>query len=111
MASSILNIRRDKNSIPTGATILSDERAAILLDGSTNATIAVPSDANFAILSYAADKDVFVSNAAITIPVNDTPVTNAGVLLKSAIDVSDVAFTTLNLRSSATAFVSVEFYR
>lgn len=111
MASSILNIRRDKNSIPTFVTVLSDERAAILLAADTNATIPVPSDASFAIISYDTGKDVFVSDAAITLPLSSTPVTNAGVLLKPSIDVSAASFTTLNFRSNEVAYVSVEFYR
>jgi len=111
MASTPLDIKRDKNSIATFITVLSDERAAILLAADTNATIPVPADANYAIMSYDTGKDVFVSNAVITLPLNDTPVTNAGVLLKPSIDVSDVLFTTLNFRSNEVAYVSVEFYR
>ena len=111
MASTPLDIKRDKNSIATFITVLSAERAVILLSADTNATIPVPLDANFAVISYDTGKDVFVSNAAITLPVSDSPVTTAGVLLKPSIDVSDASFTTLNFRSNEVAFVSVEFYR
>ena len=82
-----------------------------MLEANKNATIPVPSDANFAIISYDTGKDVFVSDSAITLPPGPSPVTNAGVLLKPSIDVSDVLFTTLNFRSNEVAFVSVEFYR
>ena len=103
-----LNIAKDPGSEPTFITEFSDQRQAILMSADTDSPIAVPADARFAVIYYDTGKDIFVSAGVITLPVSDTPVTTAGVLLKPSINVTNVS--TLHFRSNEDAFVSVEFY-
>ncbi len=105
-----LDIARDPNSLSTFITEFSDSRASILLSANTNATIPVPADARFAVINYDTGKDVFVSQAAITIPPDSVPSALAGVLLKPSVNVSAASITELHFKCIEVAFVSVEFY-
>lgn len=103
-----LSIAKDDLSTPTFITKFSNQRASLVMAADTDATIPVPIDARFAVIFYDTGKDIFVSEAEITLPVSDTPVTTAGVLLKPSVDVTDIV--TLHFKSNEVAFVSVEFY-
>lgn len=105
-----LVVDKDKGAVPTYITEFSDESKTILLTLNVAASIPVPSDANYAVLYYDTGKDIFVrANSNPVLPVNDTPVSTAGVLLKPSVNVTGL--TTLNFLCSESAFVCVEFYR
>lgn len=110
MSSTQIKIIKDLNSTPTYITAFSVETKSILLSANIAASIPVPADALYAVLYYDTGKDVFVRADADPVrPVNDTPVSTAGVLLKPSVIVQ--GFTTLNFICGESAMVCVEFYR
>lgn len=102
-----LTITRDKNSIPQWGTSLSDDIFNAVMNADTDTSLAVPADANLAMIT--ADGDFYYSSGPFALPTGAAFASGKQLLNPTLIQNLD-GITTMHFRSTNVRRISVAFF-